>query len=103
MRVCGIDEAGRGPVIGPIVMAGIIGDEEEFKKLGVKDSKLLKPSEREELYEKLVKYEHFVIIVGPEEIDAAISSPDNMNLNWLEASTTAKTVEPKIILNPPGK
>jgi len=44
MLKLGIDDAGRGPVIGPMVLAGCLIDEkteEEFKKIGVKDSKQL--------------------------------------------------------------
>ncbi|OLB46819.1 ribonuclease HII [archaeon 13_2_20CM_2_53_6] len=44
MRVCGVDDAGRGPVIGPLVIAGITIDEkkiDELRSLGVKDSKML--------------------------------------------------------------
>jgi len=86
--VAGIDEAGRGPLIGPlvIVVAAIQeGREQELKALGVKDSKLLTEKEREEILkylEKLVKYE--LIILTPEDVDAALVSPST-NLNWLEA------------------
>jgi len=44
MRVCGVDDAGRGPVIGPLVIAGVIIEEEKLDRLntlGVKDSKQL--------------------------------------------------------------
>lgn len=42
----GIDEAGRGALVGPLVVAGVVVDEDgekELKKMGVKDSKKLTP------------------------------------------------------------
>jgi len=54
--LCGIDEAGRGPVMGPLVMAAFfIADErrEELASMGLKDSKLLTPKRREHFYELL--------------------------------------------------
>ncbi len=86
--VSGIDEAGRGPLIGPLVIAVAAiqeGRENELKALGVKDSKLLTEKQREDILkhlEHLVKYE--LIILNPEDVDAALASPDT-NLNWLEA------------------
>jgi len=86
MKILGIDEAGRGPVIGPMVMAGFMIDDSKLDKLkGVKDSKMHKPKEREVLFEKLTfiasKYE--ILIANPPEIDAALADPYN-NLNLLE-------------------
>ncbi len=52
MKILGIDEAGRGCVIGPMVVAGIaVGNKglKEFKKLGIRDSKKLTPKKRQEL------------------------------------------------------
>ena len=50
MKVCGIDEAGRGCVIGPLVICGAMIDEKKeasLKDLGVKDSKLLSMAKEE--------------------------------------------------------
>jgi len=93
--ILGIDDAGRGPVIGPMVLAGCLIDEKtekEFKKLGVKDSKQLTQKRREVLAEKIKeKAETFEItIVSPEEIDFANSK--GVNLNTVEAIKTAKII-----------
>src|SRR3989344_9552807 len=90
----GMGEAGRGPIIGPLVMCGIILSESEQKKLsslGVKDSKLLTPEKREELYQKIISIskKYKIIVLEPETIDAALSS-SSLNLNWLEAHTSAE-------------
>jgi len=91
--VCGIDEAGRGPVIGPLVMCGVLIKEHDTKKLndlGIKDSKLLTPIQRENISKELRKIVQFKIIkLTPRQIDSAIES-DNSNLNWLEADNTIK-------------
>jgi ribonuclease HII len=94
--ICGIDEAGRGPVIGPMVMAGVLIDEEQsaqLKKLGVKDSKLLSPELRNQLFEKIIAIvrDYEVRIVSAEEIDSALNSP-SLNLNWLEATKSAEII-----------
>lgn len=94
--VCGIDEAGRGPVIGPLVVCGVIIDEKDIPKLevlGVKDSKLLTPKKRNELFEKIrkiVKADE-IIIISPSKIDQAVLS-ETSNLNWLEADTSAEII-----------
>lgn len=52
----GIDEAGKGCVIGPLVVAGVACDSEDYlKSIGVKDSKKLSQKRREELAEKIKK------------------------------------------------
>lgn len=92
--ICGIEEAGRGPVIGPMVMCGLVIDRNDEKKLveiGVKDSKQLTPAQREALFPKIKKIAKKieVIVLSPQEIDNALLS-EGTNLNWLEADTTIK-------------
>src|SRR3989339_334134 len=94
--ICGIDEAGRGPIIGPMVMAGIVVDEEgseSLKSIGAKDSKMLSPSKRAFLFPKIIKIvkKYKIVIVEPEEIDDALKS-DHLNLNWLEAHKSAEII-----------
>ena len=93
--IVGVDEAGRGPVIGPLVICGILIDEKNTQKLkaiGVKDSKLLTPQQRRSMFEKIKKAvnDYKIIEVSPKEIDAAVESESGMNLNWLEAHKTAE-------------
>lgn len=94
-KVLGIDEAGRGPVIGPLIIAGAMIDEGKEKELGaVKDSKLLKHKDRVSLYNEITSHAEFKIIeVSPREIDEAVESTDkDMNLNWLEAHKQAEII-----------
>ncbi|MCX8173993.1 MAG: ribonuclease HII [Thermoplasmata archaeon] len=92
MRVCGIDEAGRGPVIGPLVVAAVcVSDEEHLRKLGVRDSKKLQRKRREELarlIEKVAIVE--TIMLEPREIDELM---DILNLNSIEAGVFAKLID----------
>ena len=74
MLILGIDDAGRGPVVGPMVLAGCLIDDEterKFKRMGVKDSKQLTPKRREFLAEKIKEdAETFeVVLAKPDEID----------------------------------
>src|SRR3989339_556875 len=92
----GLDEAGRGPVLGPLVMAAVTVDTEGEKKLkwlGVKDSKLLSSEVREELFERIreIILDFRVEVIEPDAIDLSLSE-ENTNLNWLEADTAARMV-----------
>lgn len=95
MLVLGIDDAGRGPVIGPMVIAGCLIDdklEKELKTLGVRDSKQLTPKRRE-ILSKVIKEkaETFeIIIIHPNEIDGR--EEDGLGLNELEAVAMAKII-----------
>jgi ribonuclease HII len=86
----GIDDAGRGPVLGPMVLAGILIEdrkEKEISDLGAKDSKLLLPSKRREIGKFLKeKFDFAIQIAAPEEIDSC------KNLNHLEAQKMAMVI-----------
>ena len=69
--ICGVDEAGKGPVIGPMVVAAVsVKNAKMIENQGFKDSKLLTPQKRKELFELIKKnYEYAIEIIEPEEID----------------------------------
>lgn len=94
--IVGIDEAGRGPVIGPMVICAFFVSQnnisnimEIFETLKIKDSKKLTSKGRERIFrefqklrdEKIVNYE--TIVISPQEIDSALESK-SLNLNKLE-------------------
>ncbi|HIG93719.1 TPA: ribonuclease HII [Candidatus Woesearchaeota archaeon] len=94
--IVGVDEAGRGPVLGPLVMVALAIKEEDLKKLewlGVKDSKLLSSSVREELFDRIheIVHDFRIEVIEPDAIDLSLSE-ENTNLNWLEADTSARLV-----------
>jgi ribonuclease HII len=99
MLVAGVDEAGRGCVIGPLVVAGVAVKSENLPslvELGVKDSKLLTPKKREELYPEIIKLaeSHHIIKVTPSQIDKAVQSTRRLHkLNRLEAQMMAQVIQ----------
>jgi len=102
MLICGIDEAGRGPILGPLVMAGILIEEKEASQLdaiGITDSKLLTPEQRDLFFTKIKKIvkNHLILSIPPQEVDEAVNGKDGLNLNTLEAK---KTIEIINELNP---
>jgi len=95
MLICGVDDAGRGSVLGPLVIAGISIEQKNIKKLvkiGVKDSKQLSPQMREKLYEQilLLVEGYHVAKIPPKTIDKSVSK--NL-LNQLEANYMAKVIK----------
>ncbi len=99
MLVAGVDEAGRGCVIGPLVVAGVAVQTENLQllaELGVKDSKLLTAKKREALYPEIIKLteNHHIIKVPPAQIDKVVRSSRVLHkLNRLEAQTMAKIID----------
>jgi ribonuclease HII len=105
--ILGIDEAGRGPVIGPMVIAGYCIEEEKIellKSLGVKDSKELTRKQREEIYNEIIKLtdKYKYIIIGPKTIDYYVY---RNKLNYLEFENMIKIIEEikpdKVIIDSP--
>ncbi|MFA6022487.1 MAG: ribonuclease HII [Candidatus Pacearchaeota archaeon] len=95
MLILGIDDAGRGPVIGPMVLAGCLMTKEvekEFLKMGVRDSKTLLPRRREKLAEEIkLRVTAFETVIIPvSEIDG--QDNDGLNLNQREAIASAQII-----------
>ena len=77
MQICGVDDAGRGSMLGPLVIAGILIDKKRIRKLsllGVKDSKKLSPKKRKELYKKILSLVdgYYVTKISPRIIDKSV-------------------------------
>ncbi len=83
----GIDEAGRGPVMGPLVIAGVVGDPARLSDLGCRDSKLLHPGKREAIRRALEREPgvHIAIhVVDAPELDAQRRA--GVSLNQIEVA-----------------
>lgn len=69
-NICGIDEAGRGPLAGPVVVAGVIMPKDSIIE-GVNDSKKVSEKKREKLYDLIIKeaISYSVAVIGQDIID----------------------------------
>jgi len=98
MRIAGVDDAGRGSVIGPLVIAGVLLDEKDLPRLvdlNVRDSKVLSPRRREQLAEEIrrLALRCHVIMLSPVEIDKVVMFGRRLHkLNRLEAQTMAEVI-----------
>ncbi|MBM3303877.1 MAG: ribonuclease HII [Candidatus Aenigmarchaeota archaeon] len=101
--IAGIDEAGRGAVIGPLVIAGVSVEEgrlDRLKALGVRDSKLLSPKRREHLAREIEKLAKDVMIlkVGPCKIDGYRSQGVDLNrLEFMKMSEVISFLRPNAV------
>jgi ribonuclease HII len=91
--ICGCDEAGRGPCFGPLVVAGVLVENDtELICIGARDSKQLTPKKREQLAPKIksiaTKYE--LIVLPATDIDDLRKT---MTLNELEVFLFSKIIE----------
>ena len=97
-KICGIDEAGRGPLAGPVVIAGVIMPQDSMIE-GVNDSKKVSEKKREKLYDLILEeaISYSVAIIGQDVID---------EINILQATYEAMrqavanlSVKPSLLLN----
>ena len=95
--ICGIDEAGRGPLAGPVVVASVIMPAESNIE-GVNDSKKISEKKREKLYEQILDeaISYGVVIVGQDEIDEI--NILNATKKGLTMSLQELTVKPDLII-----
>tara|TARA_B100001142_G_scaffold244832_1_gene244169 strand:+ start:745 stop:1368 length:624 start_codon:yes stop_codon:yes gene_type:complete len=94
VQICGVDDAGRGSMIGPLVIAGIRIEKKnisKLRKLGVRDSKKLSSKKRDLLYKEILKIvdSYHVIRIPPRTIDKYVFEH---NLNHLEAKKMAEVI-----------
>ncbi len=93
-KILGVDEAGRGPAIGSMFVAGFLVDEsrvEKLRELGVKDSKKLSDKKRESIREELDEIDDFFLKeITASEIDELRQV---MNLNEIEVQAFANVIE----------
>jgi len=91
--IAGIDESGRGPLLGPLIVAGLtIATDNPLKAIGVRDSKQLTPKRREQLAEQIL---HLVtrteiIVIPAADIDRLRTT---QTLNEIEVDAFAKIIE----------
>ncbi|WP_461866852.1 ribonuclease HII [Thermococcus sp.] len=102
MKLGGIDEAGRGPVIGPLVIAAVVIDKDNIQKLetlGVKDSKKLTPLKRKSLFNEIIKLldDYVIIELWPGEIDGRKGTMNEFEVeNFVRALNSLK-VKPDVL------
>ncbi|HEX2305617.1 MAG TPA: ribonuclease HII [Nitrososphaeraceae archaeon] len=89
--ICGIDEAGRGSLLGPIIVAGVCVNKKSISEMverGIKDSKLLGPKKRKVLFGHVIGVAKSVCVcrINIEDIDLHVFGN---NLNLLEAEAMA--------------
>lgn len=97
--ICGVDEAGRGPVIGPLVIAGVSYEDDSLLiKNNVRDSKKITPNMREVLANKIKKSakKYEILLIKAKDID---DMRKLMTLNEIEVNAFSKIIkklEPEI-------
>lgn len=94
--IAGIDEAGRGAVVGPMVIAGISiesGNHKKLKKIGVKDSKELTPKKREQLYKEIERLAKDIVVIKIPACMITAYQSKKINLDQIEAIKMADIIK----------
>ncbi len=95
--ICGVDEAGRGPLAGPVFAAAVVMDRKKIIE-GVRDSKKLTPKKREKLFDEIIKES---IAYSVAMVDSKIIDEININNATFLAMKNAienLKIEPDIVL-----
>ena len=104
--IIGTDEAGRGPVLGPLVMAALAFKESDIQRLewlGVKDSKMLSSEVRENLFERIreIVHDFRIEVIEPDAID--LSLEDAIGNTPCMARSLIVPQTANLPISPPGK
>jgi len=105
-NILGIDEAGRGPVLGDMFIGGVLCNESQIeilKNLRVNDSKKLTPKHRRELYPIIVSnsIKHEIKQIPVKLIDEYVANDDSKSLNSLEMENMADiicSINPDVVI-----
>lgn len=93
--VLGIDEAGRGSVLGPLVIGGVLMKRKKLRfldRIGVKDSKRLSPKNRTTISRKIKKITEFkTTIITAQDIDTMRN--EGTNLNKIETNAMTEIIQ----------
>jgi len=105
--ILGIDEAGRGALIGPLVIAGLLikkSKEKKLKELGVKDSKKILPKKRIEIDKEIKKIadDYIILKISSKQLNKEM---EKRNLNEIEITRIAQIInsfwirKPKVFID----
>ncbi|GAB6102076.1 ribonuclease HII [Thermococcus atlanticus] len=102
MKLGGIDEAGRGPVIGPLVIAAVVVDESGLQRLGelgVRDSKKLSPKRRDSLFNEIIKVldDYVIIELWPDEIDGREGTMNELEVDSFIKALNSLKIKPDVL------
>lgn len=91
--ICGVDDSGRGPVLGPLIVAGVtFEDDSKLIEYRVKDSKKIKPKRREALAKKIkeIALNYEILVIPAKDIDEIRKV---MTLNEIEVNAFTKVIK----------